>query len=137
MSEQPLILPEDMAALFGRPLANVEQQNYSMYLEIAILRLDDLLCLKLENMDDLPIDLKLLIARCFATIVQEQKSSASHGISSKKVEDFSLAFDVDADSPMVAFVDQNAATIDKYGMCQGPIRTGGACIPCGGCNDCL
>lgn len=141
MSDEPMISQEEMAALLGRPLSTVETQNYNLYLQIAILRLDDFLCIKLEDMAELPTDLKLLIARCFATIVAEQQASASHGISSKKVEDFSIAFNADADSPMVAFVNQNSATIEKYGMCQGPIRSGISCglpcSPCGGYNDCI
>ena len=140
MSNEPIISQEQMAALLGRPLGSAEQNNYSLYLQIAILRLDDLLCIKLEDMAELPVDLQLLIARCFATIVAEQSQTASHGITNKKVEDFSISFDVDASSPMVAFVQQNSATIDKYGMCQGPIRTGGACLApaCGEyCCDCL
>lgn len=136
MSNDPIISQEDMAALLGRPLSDVEKQNYSLYLQIAILRLDDLLCIKLEDMTDIPADLQLLIARCFATVIAEQAETASHGITNKKVEDFSISFDVDAKSPMVAFVAQNTATIDKYGQCQGPIRTGGACLPCTPCREC-
>lgn len=129
------ITQQEMSALLGRPLSNVETDNFELYLEIAILRLDDLLCLKLEDMDDLPADLKLLIARCFATIVSEQEATASHGVTNKKVEDFSISFDASADSPMVAFVAQNSATIDKYGECQGPIRSGVKI--CGGFCDCI
>lgn len=131
--EEPIyvISQEEATALLGRPLSETEQTNYDLYLKIAILRLNDLLCIKLDEMAALPIDLKLLIARCFATIASEQTASASHGITNKKVEDFSISFDADATSPMVAFVDQNSATIDKYGMCQGPVRVGG-CPRCGG-----
>lgn len=140
MSNEPMISQSEMAALLGRSLGDVEKNNYSLYLQIAILRLDDLLCIKLEDMADLPADLQLLIARCFATIVAEQSQTASHGITNKKVEDFSISFDANIASPMVAFVQQNSATIDKYGMCQGPLRTGGACLvpPCGECCcDCI
>lgn len=138
MSNEPIISKEVMAALLGRPLKKVEQDNYELYLDIAVLRIDDLLCIKLESMADIPADLKLAIARCFATIVDEQKETADHGISSKKVEDFSLTYDGDADSPMVLFVNQNKSVLDKYSMCQGPIRSGGVCYPCGGCcGDCI
>lgn len=138
MSTEPIISQDAMSALLGRPLSDAETRNYDLYLQIAILRLDDLLCIKLEGMNNLPNDLKLLIARCFATIIMEQSASASHGISNKKVEDFSVSFDADAASPMVAFVEQNSATIDKYGQCQGPLRTGGNPIPCGDCCcDCI
>lgn len=131
MSNEPIISQEDMAALLGRPLSDVETSNFAIYQKIAILRLDDLLCLKIEEMADIPVDLQLLIARCFATVIMEQKDSANHGITNKKVEDFSISFDVDPTSPMVAFVRQNVATIDKYGQCQGPIRSGKVC--CGHC----
>lgn len=136
MGNEPIISQEDMAALLGRPLSDTEKNNFALYLEIAILRLDDLLCIKLEEMTDIPADLQLLIARCFASVIAEQTQTASHGITNKKVEDFSISFDVNANSPMVAFVQQNTATIDKYGQCQGPIRTGGACLPCFSCGDC-
>lgn len=136
MGDTTIISKKEVAALLGRSLTAVEKTNFSLYLQVAILRLDDLLCIKLEKMAELPADLKLLLARCFATIVSEQVSSEAHGISTKKVEDFSISFDVDADSPMVAFVQQNSATIDKYGMCQGPIRSGG-CGHYGDYHDCL
>lgn len=136
MGNEPIISQEDMAALLGRPLSDAETDNYALYLQIAVLRLDDLLCIKLEDMTDIPADLRLLIARCFATIPAEQAQTASLGITKKDVEDFSISFDAEADSPMVAFVAQNQATIDKYGQCQGPIRVGGACLPCFPCGDC-
>lgn len=136
-----IISQQDMTALLGRPLSDIEQTNYQLYLDIAMLRLNDLLCIELEQMNPIPSDLKLLIARCFAAITMEQKQASSHGISNKKVEDFSISFDADADSPMVAFVAQNSATIDKYGQCQAPLRSGGACCtPYGDggcCCDCL
>lgn len=135
MSNQ-IISQDEMAALLGRSLSDTEQSNYALYLQIAVLRLDDLLCIKLETMTDIPADLKLLTARCFATVTAEQSQTASHGITNKKVEDFSISFDADAASPMVAFVQQNSATIDKYGQCQGPIRSGGACLPCPPCGEC-
>lgn len=134
MDNSTIISQEEVAALLGRSLTNVEKTNFALYLQVAILRLDDLLCIRLESMSALPADLKLLIARCFATIVAEQTASASHGVTTKKVEDFSISFDANATSPMAAFVDQNSATIDKYGMCQGPIRSGARCVPCGGCR---
>lgn len=124
-----------MAALLGRPLTTVESSNYGLYLEIAIERLDDLLCRKLEEMNELPADLRLLIARCFATITLEQSMAASHGINKKQVEDFSISYETDASSPMVMFVDQNAPTIEKYGDCQGKIRSGK--VICGDCLQCI
>lgn len=125
--ENPKISQEQMTSLLGRPLSSVEQTNYKLYLSIAILRLDDLLCIKIEDMADIPADLQLLIARCFVTIKQEQDDIANHGINKKGVEDFSISYFEDPDSPMVLFVKQNSATIEKYGECQAPIRSGKVC----------
>lgn len=130
--EQPKISQEQMAALLGRPLATAETENYDLYLQIALLRLNDLLCIKIEEMASIPADLQLLIARCFATITQEQSMAANHGINKKQVEDFSISYEADPSSPMVLFVDQNSATIEKYGACQGSIRSGKVI-----CDDCF
>lgn len=131
MSDTPIISKTEMAALLGRPLKTVEETNFELYLSIAVLRLNDLLCIKLQDMKDLPADLKLLIARCFATITEEQSAGADNGVKSKKVEDFSITYNDAVDSPMVAFVKTNTAILDKYSMCQGPIRSGRVC--CGHC----
>lgn len=132
MSNEPIISQEEVAALLGRPLNDQEGANFVLYLDIALLRLDDLLCIKLENMSEIPADLKLLIARCFSAVTEEQKATASNGITNKKVEDFSISFDTDAKSPMVLFVSQNSATLDKYSKCQGLIRSGKVC-----CAHCI
>ena len=131
MSDTPIISKTEMAALLGRPLSTIEETNYDLYLSIAILRLNDLLCIDLSTMGDMPADLKLLVARCFSTIQEEQKLASSNGVKSKKVEDFSVTYNDEVDTPMVAFVKANSATLDKYGMCQGPIRSGKVC--CGHC----
>lgn len=131
MSDTPIISKTEMAALLGRPLSTIEATNYDLYLSIVILRLNDLLCIDLSSMGDIPADLKLLVARCFATIQEEQNLASSNGIKSKKVEDFSITYNDEVDTPMVAFVKANSATLDKYGMCQGPIRSGKVC--CGHC----
>lgn len=131
MSGEPIIPQEVITALLGRPLSTTEEANYNLYLAIAVLRINDLLCAQLREIDPLPPDLQLLIARCFSTIQEEQAATASRGITNKKVEDFSISFDADPQSPMVAFVHQNAATIDKYGQCQGPIRSGKVCCAYG------
>ncbi len=130
-----IISQDQMAALLGRPLSAIEKDNYNLYLNIAILRLDDLLCIKLEEMEDIPADLQLLIARCFATVLQEQGASANYGINKKQVEDFSISYKEDAASPMVEFVRLNGATIEKYGQCQAPIRSGVVCH--GDCLRCI
>lgn len=123
-----LIISQDtMTALLGRPLSDMEKANYDIYLQIAILRIEDLLCIKLPDMEEVPMDLQLVIARCFAAVTLEQQDVANHGITNKKVEDFSISYDKDVKSPMVVFVEQNSATLDKYSQCQGPIRSGKVC----------
>lgn len=61
--------------------------------------------------------------------------ATSHGINKKQVEDFSISYETDVSSPMVMFVDQNAATIDKYGKCQAKTRSGK--VICGDCLRCI
>lgn len=125
--DQPIITKDQMAALLGRPLSMLETNNYELYLQIATLRLDDLLCIKIEEMEKIPADLQLLLARCFGVIVLEQQSTANHGINRKQVEDFSISYFEESSSPMVEFVKQNGSIIDKYGQCQAPIRHGKVC----------
>lgn len=134
MENTPIISQETMAALLGRSLSAIEVTNYSLYLDIAVLRLNDLLCIKIEDLENIPVDLQLLIARCFATVTLEQQSTANHGVNRKQVEDFSISYFEEASSPMVDFVKQNGATLDKYSKCQAPIRSGkvthGNCVRC-------
>lgn len=120
----PIISQDEMTALLGRSLSDVEKSNYELYLNIASLRIEDLLCIKLADFNPLPADLELLVARCFDAITKEQEKTASYGISNKKVEDFSISYESDSASPMVEFVRINSSIIDKYGQCQGPVRSG-------------
>lgn len=131
MGNTPIISKTEITALLGRPLSTVEDTNYDLYLSIAILRLNDLLCIDLNDMGELPADLKLLLARCFDAVHEEQGLASDNGVKSKKVEDFSITYNDVVDTPMVAFVKTNSATLDKYGRCQGPIRSGKVC--CGHC----
>ena len=126
----PIISKETMAALIGRPLTTIEDTNYSLYLNIAKLRLEDLLCLTITI--PLAADLQLLLARCFDVISKETNSNADFGVQTKKVEDFSITYEKDADA-MVSFVNQNQAIIAKYSECQADFRVGGKhgnCIRC-------
>ena len=135
--ETPIISQDLMTALIGRPLTSAEVENYDLYLGIAVARLDDLLCTKIEDMEDLPDGLKLLVGRCFATLTLEQGSTSNFGISSKKVEDFSISYHAEAyleSSPMKQFVQQNLDLLNKYSECQAPMRAGETygndCIRC-------
>ena len=118
----PIISKQDMTALLGRSLKDVEDSNFELYLKIAIARLEDLLCTSIVA--PLSVDLQLLLARCFGTIASEQTVADGHGVSSKKVEDFSINYDLEADSPFVQFVKTNQATIAKYSECQGKVISG-------------
>lgn len=118
----PLITASETAALLGRSLTVVETDNFDLYLKIATLRLEDLLCITLVA--PLAEDLQLLLARCFGVIASEQNAAANIGVDTKRVEDFSVSFNADADTPMAAFVSQNNSTIAKYSECQARVRTG-------------
>lgn len=127
-----IISKAEMAALLGRQLSTVENTNYDLYLKIAKLRLEDLLCITIQT-STLPADLQLLLARCFGTIASEQEMFARLGVANKKVEDFSIQFEANTESPMVLFVEQNSSTIDKYSECQAQIRAGECqhdCVRC-------
>lgn len=127
MDEQPIISQDTMAALIGRPLSTLEKENYTLYLDISRLRLEDLLCLKFDELNGIPTDLQLLIGRCFIVTGQEQTAAANLGINKKQVEDFSISYESEVDAPMVAFVKQNASLLDKYSKCQAEMRSGRTC----------
>ena len=121
--EQPIISKADMAKLLGRSLSAIEDANYQLYLDIAVARLQDLLCIK-ELPTELEIDLQLLIARCFSVISVEHRTTLEN-IESKKVEDFSVTYSADSkETPMSKFVNINLATIAKYSQCQGKVMSG-------------
>lgn len=128
----PIISQEDMAKLLGRSLSTTEINAYDLYLEIAVKRLEDLLCLTLPKALK-EVDLKLLLARCFATISVENSLDGAN-VSSKKVEDFQINYDTSStDTPMAKFYRNNASVIAKYSECQGRIRNGvvhGHCVRC-------
>lgn len=120
-----IITKEKMGSLLGRALTKVESDNYSTYFNIAQERLEDLLCVELKA--PLQPGLELLLARCFATIGQEQEQVKRSGIKSKKIEDYSVSYDESVASPMEAFVKQNDAALEKYSECQAGIRHGKVC----------
>ena len=121
----PILTKQQIAALLGRSLSTVENTNFDTYLKIAIARLEDLLCTTLTS----PLDpvIQLLLARCFGVISQEQSQSANVGVTSKKVEDFSVTYGDKDGSPMEAFVNQNANELERFSECQAQIRQGKVC----------
>ena len=128
------ILDEDaVEALLGRPLSSVEADNFETYLEITEMKLKDMLCLE-KWPDEMPIDLKMLIAKYFGTIQAEQNYSRDDGVTSKRVEDFSINFSTNRKNPMALFLESEAATIAKYSKCSLGIKHGKTiyddCIRC-------
>lgn len=120
-----LITKQQIEALLGRSLSTVEDTNFDTYLNIAVEKLEDLLCITLTS--PLADGLQLLLARCFATISQEQAVSANLGVKDKKVEDFSISYRDGEVSPMEAFYAQNKTAIGQYSECQANIRQGKVC----------
>lgn len=119
---KPVIQIEQMEALLGRSLTEVESANYELYLDLAVGELENLLCRKITT--PVPQGLQLLVARCFAAKILEQASTtSSFNITGKRVEDFSLTLDGNL-TPMESFVTTNTALLKKYSECQGKIRSG-------------
>jgi hypothetical protein len=108
--------------LLGRPLSKTESSNYKMYLNIAKIRLSDLLCDDIAELDELPDDLALVWARFFAVISDEQQYDGA--ISQKRVEDFYITYQEGHD-PLSEVMRTNAAIISKYSKCSTGIRHGG------------
>jgi hypothetical protein len=72
--------------------------------------------------EDLPVDLKLLLARLFALVSQE--NTQDRLVQSKQVEDFRIAFNTSS-SAYDNFLEENAGIIQKYSLCSvGDIRHG-------------
>lgn len=116
-----------IAALLGRPLTPAESAAFDDYLEIASTRVSDLICITLTDLlaelqaETLPSDLALVVARFFGAISQENQMQPA--VASKKVEDFSITYNTDADI-FAAVIDQNMPTLAKYSHCGCTMRHG-------------
>lgn len=119
----------EVATLLGRSLTTSEVSAFTSYEAIAESRLADLLCvdslaslLTALNLTELPIELKLVLARFIAGITAE--NGVEYGVTSKKVEDFSITYD-DSERTNIfgKIVTANGATILKYSQCEG-LRSG-------------
>ena len=81
---------DEVEALLGRSLTSVESANFDLYLEIAEIRIEDILCTSLDDLlttlgvDALPTDLQLVVAqqtvRSSAWSPKRLKISLSHSI---------------------------------------------------------
>lgn len=110
----------EVEALLGRSLTSAEQQNLTLYQEIAIAKIENLLCATIDEiLDDIsatkaPADLALVIARYIGGIGTDNE--AEPNIGSKKVEDFSVTYD-NSNSADSFLAKQNQATLAKYSHC--------------------
>lgn len=123
-----LITQEEIAQLLGRSLTASEVSSFDVWESIAEQRLSDLLCIEclevlLAKMGkiNLPTDLQLVLARFFGGISLE--NDVEYGVSSKKVEDFSITYKDNHDNVFGNIVTANGATILKYSQCRG-LRSG-------------
>ena len=120
---QPVLSQDEVVALLGRPLSEVEIKNFNIYFEIADLKLKDLLCLSsLPN--PIPADLKMLLAKMFSSIKATQDFEHNNGVESKRVEDFSINYTADKKSPMSLVLSNESATLLKYSQCLSGIMHG-------------
>ena len=123
----------EVTALLGRSLSKIETANFTLYLNIAKMRLTDLLCYDFTKNGDVPVvipdDLGLVWARFFDGFSKEQK--VDNSVASKRVEDFQIAFREDY-SPIAELLSQNQATIAKYSKCVSSIRHGRTIFDAGG-----
>ena len=120
---KPVLSQDEVVALLGRPLSEVEAKNFNIYLEIADLKLKDLLCL--SNLPNpIPADLKMLLAKMFGSIKATQDFEYNNGVESKRVEDFSINYTADKKSPMSLVLSNESATLLKYSQCSSGIMHG-------------
>lgn len=120
---QPVLSQDEVVALLGRPLSEVEAKNFNIYFEIADLKLKDLLCLN-EFPNPIPADLKMLLAKMFSSIKATQDFEHNNGVESKRVEDFSINYTADKKSPMSLVLSNESATLLKYSQCSSGIMHG-------------
>lgn len=77
--------------------------------------------------DSIPQDLQQLVAKFFNLVSSGVKADTK--ITNKKVEDFSISFNVDASAEQT-LIEANATTINKYSLCSiGNVQHGKVCEP--------
>lgn len=124
------LIEEQVAALLGRSLTDTETINFDLYLDIAKLRLENLVCFDFTakaELDPLPSDLSLVWARIFGILATENQGGevADRNVESKRIEDFAVTFkDGERSSVFAEIVRLNQPTISKYSRCSSPIRHG-------------
>lgn len=102
--------------LLGRELTPNEQANYTLFLGVAVARLNALLgcdVSKVERESDVPL-VKLLLARLIGVVNDEQQAAMNYGVSAKSVEDFKVEYDENSSAPMCRFVELNADLLKLF-----------------------
>lgn len=120
---EPILDKDEAVALLGRPLSEIEAKNFNIYLEIAGLKLRDLLCLT-ELPNPIPADLKMLLVKMFGSIKATQDFEQENGVTAKRVEDFSVNYSAERKSPLTIVLSSESATISKYSQCSCGITHG-------------
>lgn len=129
-----ILTVKETEALLGRSLSSTETENFALYMGLAESRLLDVLC-RTEWPAEIDNELKLIIAEMFSVIVLEQNAITDSGTTSKKVEDFSITYGSNPETPEVTFERTYARIIAKYSECGFKFRSGkvgadGNCIRC-------
>ena len=114
----------EASKLLGRSLTTTEAKSFDMWEQIAESRLSDLLCvasladlLTALGVQVLPTELKLVLARFFGGISAE--NGVEIGVTSKKVEDFSITYDEkERNNVFGNIVTANGTAILKYSQCK-------------------
>lgn len=118
-----ILTVKETEALLGRSLSSTETENFALYMDLAESRLLDVLC-RTEWPAEIDNELKLIIAEMFSVIVLEQNAVSDSGATSKKVEDFSITYGANPETPEVAFERTYARIIAKYSECGFKFRSG-------------
>ena len=128
-----ILTQKETEALLGRSLSSIESENYDLYMDLAESRLLDVLCLTAYP-SEIDNELKLIIAQMFSVIVLEQNAITDSGTTSKKVEDFSITYGSNPETPEATFERTYARIIAKYSQCGFKFRSGRVgnadCIRC-------
>lgn len=118
---------ERVESLLGRSLSDTETKNFDLYLKLAKISVGDLICTDIDNMEEIPVDLELVIARFFDALTKEQQLQS--GVESKQVEDFRITYR-EGYQPAEEVMQHCRATLIKYSMCSNGIEHGRTIYDC-------
>lgn len=87
-----MITREQIEAVTGRQLTNLEADNFNLYLDIATARLNSVLNRDVNEFDQLPPDLLPVLAFMFKGVNAQANQMSQNGIASKKIEDYQVNY---------------------------------------------